>query len=65
MTRICTCGPGRRSLGRRSHENDDVVPGTDTNSRIQATLGIGTYTIEATTYGAGEPGSFTLTVSGL
>ena len=32
------------------HENDDVVPGTDTNSRIQKTLMAGTYTIEATTY---------------
>ena len=46
-------------------ENDDVVLGTDTNSEIEATLGAGNYTIEATTYSAGRTGSFTLTVSGL
>ena len=51
---------GEAKSGTAAYENDDVVPGTDTNSRIQATLGIGTYTIEATTYGAGEMGSFTL-----
>ena len=47
------------------HENDDIVPATDTNSRIQETLAAGTYTIEATTYSVGQMGSFTLTVSGL
>ena len=56
---------GEAKSGTAAYENDDVVPGTDTNSEIQATLGIGTYTIEATTYGAEETGSFTLTVSGL
>ena len=56
---------GAAKSGTASHENDDVVPGTDINSRIQETLGAGTYTIEATTYGAGATGSFTLTVSGL
>ena len=56
---------GAAKSGTAVHENDDVVPGTDTNSEIEATLGAGTYTIEATTYGAGEMGSFTLTVSGL
>ena len=56
---------GEVTSGTAVHENDDVAPGTDTNSRIQAMLGAGIYTIEATTYSAGQPGSFTLTVSGL
>ena len=56
---------GDAKSGAAAHENDDVAPGTDTNSRIEATLGAVTYTIEATTYGTGETGSFTLTVSGL
>ena len=50
--------------GMALHENDDIVPATDTNSRIQETLVAGTYTIEATTYSVGQMGSFTLTVSG-
>ena len=53
---------GAAKSGTVAHENDDIVVGTNTNSRIQETLGVGTYTIEATTYGAGETGSFTLTV---
>ena len=56
---------GTAKSGGAAHENDDVAPGTDTNSEIEATLGAGTYTIEATTYSAGDTGSFTLTVSGL
>ena len=56
---------GEAKSGAVAHENDDIVVGTDTNSRIQETLGAGTYTIEAATYGAGQTGSFTLTVSGL
>ena len=44
------------------HENDDIESG-NTNSRIEETLEAGTYTIEATTYSAGETGVFTLTVS--
>ena len=56
---------GAAKSGTVAHENDDVDPGTDTNSEIEATLGVGTYTIEATTYDAGQTGSFTLTVSGL
>ena len=56
---------GEAKSGTAAHQNDDVDPGTDTNSEIEATLGVGTYTIEATTYYAGQPGSFTLTVSGL
>ena len=55
---------GEAKSGDVVDENDDVVPGTDTNSRIQVTLVAGTYTIEATTYSSGETGSFTLTVSG-
>ena len=56
---------GEAKSGAYLYENDDVAPGTDTNSEIEATLGAGTYTIEATTYSAGETGSFTLTVNGL
>ena len=56
---------GDTKSGAYLYENDDVDPGTDTNSEILETLGAGTYTIEATTYSAGETGSFTLTVSGL
>ena len=56
---------GAAKSGTVAHENDDIAAGTDTNSRIQATLGAGTYTIEATTYSPGQTGSFTLTVSGL
>ena len=55
---------GEAKAGAFLHENDDLAPGTDTNSRIQGTLVAGTYTIEATTYSSGETGSFTLTVSG-
>ena len=55
---------GEAKSGDAVQENDDIAPGTDTNSRIQETLVAGTYTIEATTYGVGEMGSFTLTVSG-
>ena len=46
------------------YQNDDVESG-NTNSQIVASLSAGTYTIEATTYGTGETGSFTLSVSGL
>ena len=46
------------------HENDDVVSG-NTNSRIQAGLQPGDYTIEATTYSLETTGDFTLTVQGL
>ena len=56
---------GEAKSGDFLHENDDIVLVTNTNSRIEETLMAGTYTIEATTYGFGEMGSFTLTVSGL
>ena len=55
---------GGAKSGDYLHENDDVESG-NLNSQIAATLGAGTYTIEATTYNAGETGSFTLTVTGL
>ena len=47
------------------HENDDIEAGVNTDSRIVATLEAGTYTIEATTYGEGETGAFTLNIAGL
>ena len=45
-------------------ENDDHENSTEV-SQVQADLVAGAYTIEATTYGEGETGSFTLTVSGI
>ena len=56
---------GDTKSGAYLYENDDVAPGTDTDSEIEETLGAGIYTIEATTYSAGETGSFTLTLGGL
>ena len=50
--------------GAALYENDDHEGSTNV-SQIQATLAAGSYTIEATTYGTGESGSFTLTVTGL
>jgi hypothetical protein len=44
-------------------KNDDVVAGTDLNSRISATLAAGRYTIEATTYSEEVAGEFTLTIA--
>ena len=55
---------GSDEHGEIIHFNDDV--GSDTTiSRIEEHLEVGTYTIEATTYEAGEKGGFTLTVRGL
>ena len=45
-------------------ENDDHENSTEA-SQVQADLVAGAYTIEATTYGEGETGDFTLTVSGI
>ena len=56
---------GHTRSGTVLHENDDVAPGTNTNSRISESLAPGTYTIEATTYAANQAGAFNLTVSGL
>ena len=55
---------GQARSGDFLHQNDDLEAG-NTNSRVTATLEAGDYTVEATTYGAGETGSFTLTVAGL
>ena len=53
---------GSGSDGMVEEENDDISPG-NRNSRIEEKfLGAGTYTIEATTYGAEETGDFTLVV---
>ena len=48
--------------GRGLESNDDG--GSGRNARITADLSSGTYTIEATSYGAGRTGDFTLTVAG-
>ena len=55
---------GEARSGTALHENDDHE-GSTSVSQIRAALSAGTYTIEATTYAAGETGSFTLTLSGL
>ena len=58
----------RQGAGRDGsvlYENDDILVGSDTNSRLSVTLQPGDYTIEATTYGAGATGQFTLAISGL
>ena len=56
---------GDARSGTTVEDGEDDDGGEDTNSRIQKTLVAGTYTIEATTYNAGQTGSFTLTISGL
>ena len=53
---------GDIASGEATHENDDHE-GSTSVSRIQATLTAGSYTIETTTYGEGETGSFTLTTT--
>ena len=52
---------GDATSGTALHENDDH-DGT-TTSQITATLAAGTYTIEATTYSAGETGTFSLNLA--
>ena len=57
---------GDARAGGFLYENDDVDRlGGDYDSQIRETLGAGSYTIEATTFGADQGGSFTLTISGL
>ena len=61
-------GAGR--VGTVLHENDDhdtteFSLSSSLDSGISANLDAGSYTIEVTTYTAGETGTFTLTVSGL
>ena len=53
---------GSSTSGVALHSNDDIESG-NTNSRIVATLGPGTWTVEATTYREGVAGSFMLSVS--
>ena len=52
---------GADSGGTVLGENDDVVNG-ETDSRITETLAAGAYTVEATTYGEGVSGEFSLSV---
>ena len=52
---------GADASGAVVTDNDDVVSG-NTNSRITETLSAGTYTVEATTYGEGVTGDFTLSI---
>ncbi len=57
---------GTEKGGEVVAENDDAVPGIDLNAEIVGKeLEAGEYTIEATTYGAGQSGGFTLEVIGL
>ncbi|WP_420611393.1 Calx-beta domain-containing protein [Candidatus Poriferisodalis sp.] len=57
----------RRGVGQRSGAAvaSDDDGGGSFDSRISRTLGAGGYTIEATTFHASTPGSFTLTVAGI
>ena len=56
---------GISSAGAALHENDDYNYPDSTDSRVEETLGAGTYTIEATTYTAGITGDFVLTIKGV
>ena len=57
-------GESRSGDSLNDHASDDDA-GEGRNARVEETLEAGTYTIEATTYAAGETGNFTLTVAGL
>ena len=57
-------GESRSGDSLNDHASDDDA-GEGRNARVEETLEAGTYTIEATTYAAGEIGNFTLTVAGL
>ena len=53
---------GRGQEGGIVDSDDDITPSANLNSRIESDdLGVGTYTIEATTYHAQTAGAFTLT----
>ncbi len=57
---------GTGKTGQVAHFNDDIEVRVNSNSRIEQTLGAGSYTIEAATYKSGiVSSSFTLTVSGI
>ena len=47
------------------HDSSEFTLASSTDSGISETLSAGTYTIEVSTYSAGETGDFTLTISGL
>ena len=56
---------GHGGSGTVLYEEDDIVYGANTNSRLTENLSAGDYTIEATTYNAQTEGDFTLTIAGL
>ena len=56
---------GHGRSGRVLYEEDDIVYGVNTNSRLSENLDAGDYTIEATTYYAQTDGDFTLKIEGL
>ena len=57
---------GKGKTGSVAHSNDDIEFRVNSNSQIEETLQVGSYTIEAATYDSGTVGSsFTLTVSGI
>ena len=56
---------GHGRSGTVLYEDDDIVYGVNTNSRLSENLQPGDYTIEATTYYAQTDGDFTLKIEGL
>ena len=56
---------GHGRSGTVLYDDDDIVYGVNTDSRLSVTLQPGDYTIEATTYYAQTDGNFTLTIAGL
>ena len=56
---------GHGRSGTVLYEEDDIVFGVDTDSRLSENLQAGDYTVEATTYYAQRDGDFTLTIEGL
>ncbi len=56
---------GHGRSGTVLYEEDDIVYGVNTNSRLSENLNAGDYTIEATTYYAQTDGDFTLTIEEL
>ena len=56
---------GHGRSGTVLYEEDDIVYGVSTNSRLSETLQAGDYTIEATTYYAQTDGDFTMIIGGL
>ena len=56
---------GHGRSGTVLYEEDDIVYGVNTNSRLSVNLDAGDYTIEASTYYAQRDGDFNLTIEGL